>query len=68
MQLSIVRAILDKRDVFAVLPTVAGKSLTYQLPPVIQDGVTIVISPLVAIIKDQLEALERLRVSNHLKR
>ena len=54
-----VAAVLEGRDVLAVLPTGGGKSLIYQVPPVASGGLAIVVSPLVALMKDQVDALAR---------
>lgn len=56
-QREVVDAILDGRPVVAVMPTGAGKSLCYQLPALLLDGVTVVVSPLIALMKDQVDAL-----------
>ena len=58
-QEEVIRAALGGRDVLAVMPTGAGKSLCYQLPALIADGLTVVVSPLIALMKDQVEALLR---------
>ena len=55
-QESIIEAALTGRDVFAALPTGGGKSLCYQLPAKIRGGLTLVISPLIALMKDQVDA------------
>ena len=56
-QRDIIKAILDGENVFAVFPTGHGKSLCYQLPALMLEGVTIVISPLISLMKDQVDAL-----------
>ncbi|MEA1914462.1 MAG: ATP-dependent DNA helicase RecQ, partial [Campylobacterota bacterium] len=50
--------ILDKKDLLTILPTGSGKSLIYQLPTMMMDGVTVVISPLIALMQDQVTALQ----------
>ena len=57
LQEEIVRDALADRDVFALLPTGAGKSLCFQLPALARPGLTVVISPLIALMKDQVDAL-----------
>ena len=54
-QESVIRAVLNRRDAFVVMPTGAGKSLCYQLPALARPGLVVVISPLIALMKDQVD-------------
>ena len=56
-QEEIVRAVADGRNVLAIMPTGGGKSLCFQLPALMRDGVTVVISPLIALMRDQVRGL-----------
>ncbi len=58
-QNAVVSALLQGRDALVIMPTGGGKSLCYQLPALCVDGVTLVISPLIALMKDQVDALQR---------
>src|ERR1700723_4012454 len=56
-QADIVSAILEGRDVLAVMPTGSGKSVCYQLPALLRDGFTVVVSPLIALMRNQVAQL-----------
>lgn len=62
-QEEVVDCILAKQDVLTILPTGGGKSLCYQLPTLLMNGTTVVISPLIALMQDQIKALNDLNIS-----
>jgi ATP-dependent DNA helicase RecQ len=61
-QAEAVGALLEGRDLLAVMPTGAGKSLCFQLPAVVHAGLTVVVSPLIALMKDQVDGLKKIGV------
>src|SRR5437867_12496730 len=61
-QEDLVRAVVEGHDVLAVMPTGSGKSLGYQLPAVMLPGTTLVVSPLISLMKDQVDELNRRRI------
>ena len=62
-QEELVDALLSGRDVLGIMPTGAGKSLCYQIPAIMMSGITLVISPLISLMKDQVNALVQQGVS-----
>jgi ATP-dependent DNA helicase RecQ len=59
LQQDIIQAVLDGRDVLALLPTSGGKSICFQLPTLLRPGLCLVISPLIALMKDQVDQLKK---------
>ena len=57
-QEEIVRAVINGEDVLAIMPTGGGKSLCFQLPALVRQGLTVVVSPLIALMRDQVRALQ----------
>lgn len=61
-QIPVIEAVLEGRDVLGIMPTGAGKSVCYQVPALMMNGITIVISPLISLMKDQVGTLNQMGV------
>jgi len=59
IQLEIIEAVLSGKDTFGIMPTGGGKSICFQLPALMSDGICIVVSPLIALMKDQVANLQK---------
>ena len=57
-QKEIIEAALENKDLLTIMPTGGGKSLCFQLPALLRDGLTIVVSPLIALMQDQVDSLQ----------
>ena len=62
-QIAIIQSVMDRRDTLALMPTGGGKSLTYQVPTLAREGLCIVVTPLIALMKDQVDRLRRMGIS-----
>lgn len=62
-QEAVINALVQGHSALAVFPTGGGKSLCYQLPALLLDGLTLVVSPLIALMKDQVDALQKLGIN-----
>jgi ATP-dependent DNA helicase RecQ len=58
-QAEVIQRLLDNQDCLAIMPTGGGKSLCYQIPAIVKTGLTVVVSPLISLMKDQVDSLQR---------
>ena len=63
LQQDIINSVLEGKDSLALLPTGGGKSVCFQVPALVKEGICIVVSPLIALMKDQVQALKKRGVS-----
>ena len=62
LQEDIIHSVISGRDTIGLLPTGGGKSLTFQVPAMVLDGLTVVITPLISLMKDQVDNLRKRRI------
>ena len=62
MQEEIIRSVLSGKDVLALMPTGGGKSVTFQVPALVSDGICLVVTPLIALMKDQVDQLLKMGI------
>lgn len=59
-QEEVINQVLNRKNILAVMPTGAGKSMCYQIPALVNPGLTLVISPLISLMKDQIDSLKQM--------
>ena len=64
LQEPVIRSLLNKKDTFVIMPTGGGKSVCYQLPALMLEGTAIIVSPLIALMKNQVDAIRSLSDQN----